>query len=160
MGDDDFGEVAEGKFPRNTSTFSLTFKSTINETYTTIPIVLDWGDRMKFMGAETAAAMESALLALPNKVIDGVNVNVTDDTKSATANADGGVTFMVSFTGSSVQGPPQLTGVDVDSYQDKLSSVTQAVPADYNNYECGRRGICDCFEGYTGYKCQVQTALI
>ena len=181
--DDDFGEVAEGKFPRNTSTFSLTFKSTINETYTTIPIVLDWGDRMKFLAAETAAAMESALLALPNKVIDGVNVNVTDDTKSATANADGGVTFMVSFTGSSVQGPqhllmvdtaecrdgctPQLTGVDVDSYQDKLSSVTQAVPADYNNYECGRRGkcdydsgLCDCFEGYTGYKCQVQTALI
>merc|ERR1719473_354631 len=120
--------------------------------------------------------MESALLALPNGVVDGVS-------------------------GTSVQGPqnkliiemascgdgctPKLGGVDADSnvrsdsrpatftapfgsgVARPLVYITESTKADYNNYECGRRGkcdydsgLCDCFEGYTGYKCQVQTALI
>merc|ERR1711871_1082902 len=117
----------------------------------TIPIVLE----LKKL-AECAADMEAALLALPNKVIDGVSVNATAWTTTASLNADGGVSFLVYFTGTSVSGPQNL-----------LSSVTEETAADYNNYECGRRGkcdydsgLCDCFEGYTGYKCQVQTALI
>merc|ERR1712070_1087310 len=152
------------------ATFALTFTSTINETYTTIPIKL-----YTLNPKMTCTQMESALLALPNYVIDGVSVN------STTVGFD--VSFLVYFTGTSVSGPqnlltvdtaecldgctPQLTGVDVASYGSQLSYVTEAVAADYNNYECGRRGKCDydsglcgCFEGYTGYKCQVQTALI
>ena len=165
----------DGGRPGTNSSFALTFKTTINETYTTTPIIMatDTGKD------SIAKKMEEALLALPNGVISGISVN-------ATYLASGTLGFFVFFNGKSVQGPqnmlivetaqcgdgctPQLDGVDVKSYAwqgDEFSSVTEYKKADYNNYECGRRGkcdydsgLCDCFEGYTGYKCEVQTALI
>merc|ERR1711987_13363 len=115
------------------STFSLTFKSTINETYTTIPIKLYTVNPQM-----TCTEMEAALLGLPNYVIDGVTVNSTM-TDLNTAGWD--VSFLVYFTGTSVAGPqnllmvdtaecldgctPQLTGVDVASYGSQLSYVTE-----------------------------------
>jgi len=171
-----------------TESFALTFKSTLNETYTTTPIAMktDAGHGTH----DIAKSMESALLALPNGVIDGVSVNMSSGA-AAGARVEGTFTFSVYFTGTSVQGPqnklivetascgdgctPKLGGVDVysevkagtPSQAYPLMSVEETTAADYNNYECGRRGkcdydsgLCDCFEGYTGYKCQVQTALI
>merc|ERR1712146_346302 len=92
------------------ATFALTFKSTINETYTTIPIKL-YIDHP----AKTCAEMESALLGLPNYVIDGVSVNATQDVLSADY---GGISFLVYFTGTSVMGPQNLLMVDTDECGD------------------------------------------
>ncbi len=177
-----------------TESFALTFKSTLNETYTTTPIAMKTGGGIGSTH-DIAKSMESALLALPNGVIDGVSVNMTVGAGARSDLSSGTFYFSVYFSGTSVQGPqnkliiemascgdgctPKLGGVDVDSNVRKASTdnvfdvtrplvyIEETSKADYNNYECGRRGkcdydsgLCDCFEGYTGYKCQVQTALI
>lgn len=126
-------------------TFSLTFKSKLNETYTTIPIV---------MQAEASSsdnpthfktfvdAVESALKSLPNNVID--DVVVTGRLDSGTSNADGSayvsttaeydaallssmsantdtqnyVVLNVTFSGNNVQGPQHFLTINAISCGD------------------------------------------
>jgi len=165
-------------------TFALTFKSKLNETFTTIPIVfnpLATDGLSKFSND-----VQLALLGLPNKVIDGVSVtaSVFGSTSSLYGMVGATVYLNVTFTGNSVQGPqhplgieayecfhgctPKITGLDL---QTRIgwgqSNETEASLADYNSYECGRRGkcdyttgLCECFNGYGGDNCNMLVSLI
>ena len=151
-------------------TFALTFKSKLNETFTTTPIVFKPAD------ADThdfVLSIQDALLKLPNRVIDAVEVH---------GERYNSVRFHVNvtFIGDYVQGTQNL--LVVEDYQcgdgctpkiDGLNlminkqNITEVSEADYNSYECGRRGKCDydtglcqCFSGFTGASCNACTALI
>ena len=143
-------------------------------------------------GPQTAIIALPALIALAAK--DAVSVPRGVIIRVGSVNIVGSVT---TFTGSSVHGKQNLLEVDANSCgtgcmprldgleyvlvtginattgaATKLatgteSSVKETTPADYNSYECGRRGkcdydtgICSCFEGYTGEACTTLTALI
>lgn len=207
-------------------TFALTFKSRLNETFTTIPIVFDATGVGIDRSAESPTERERgaagndflndvqlALLNLPNRVIDGVKVTaqkflsakkafdvngaavIDPNTYTSGGNQDGqgdqsGQAFddilvlTVAFTGDAVQGPqhllavedyecndgctPKLTGLNLEyRYNHKMSNITETILADYNSYECGRRGKCDydtglcqCFTGYSGDNCNSLTTLV
>lgn len=151
-------------------TFALTFKSKLNETFTTTPIVYykDASDFHNFI-----LNIQRALEALPNRVIDKVEVHGTNVGLLQT-------TVNITFTGNNVQGPqhpitvrsivcgdgctPKLTGLELQPSTDGLSEIQAS---DFNSYECGRRGKCDyttglcqCFAGYTGLSCNVITSLV
>merc|ERR1711988_434580 len=118
--------------------FALTFVSTLNESFTTIPIMIDdgidaTGGTASITDVEIAmgAAIELALQALPNKVITNVNVNVsfgyetrfqfgTSDTVTSEDLA-----FMhmdVEFVGDSVMGPQNLLIPETDKCWDGWTS--------------------------------------
>jgi len=152
-------------------TFALTFKSRLNETYTTYPIVFDATDMNDFV-----LDVQLALLKLPNRVIDGITV-------SGSTAISGQVDLTLTFTGNNVQGPqhlitvedyecgagctPKIDGLPVQTRLNMpMSNVTESQLSDFNSYECGRRGKCDyatglckCFTGYTGDNCNTQTTL-
>lgn len=163
----------------NGKTFALSFKTKLNETYTTIPIVYD-----SSYGSDFANDIKLALLNLPNRVVDGVTVTVASNTPGSTNSGSAiGGDIIVEFTGDMVQGKqhllmvhtyqcgdgctPKIDGLPVDTRIDNtLSTVTESQAADYNSYECGRRGKCDystglcqCFSGYTGANCNTLHAL-
>lgn len=164
-------------------TFALTFKSRINETYTTYPISFDktsLADKV-----DLRDDIHLALLSLPNRVIDECVVNVYSKIVH-----DGAVDTEVRqtdieiiFTGDAVQGPqnlimvedilceegcsPRLTGLKLQHKVNYFqSNITVTQDPDLNSYECGRRGKCDyetglcqCYLGYTGENCNIQTDL-
>lgn len=162
--------------------FALTFKSKLNETFTTYPIVFDDSDLSDFVHD-----VQLALLKLPNRIIDGVTVAASKVTMGTTATSvDDYVLLNITFTGNNVQGPqhlitvedyecgagctPKLDGLPVMTYDlhhnIPMSNITEARVSDYNSYECGRRGKCDyntglcqCFTGYSGDNCNTLTTL-
>jgi len=154
-------------------TFALTFKSKLNESFTTQPIVFDPDDITDFVHD-----IQLALLKLPNRVIDGVAVQakLLDSVYDVSVN--------ITFTGDAVQGPqflltvedyecssgctPRLSGLTSETRINyHKSNVTEYQASDYHSYECGRRGKCDyntglcqCFLGYTGDNCNTLTTLV
>jgi len=197
--------------------FALTFTTKLNQSYTTIPIVLNntninpIDNVLSFKNHSEQGlsnAMEDALKSLPNYVIDDVTVDCELDFFDALDYHYGtlkqlsyenewqlpALTCTFEFTGTSVMGPQNLLEVETSYCEDGCtpqlsdpvqlksafnltekhdqafevySHVVEEQAADYNSYECGRRGKCDyssgdceCFEGYTGDRCHTQTALI
>jgi len=157
------------------NTFALTFKSRLNETYTTIPIVYNASTHSSHLSYRMLERdVKAALTSLPNNVIDGVSVAAgTIDSLTTTF-------INVTFTGDNVQGKqnlltvrnyvcgdgctPKLSGLELTPGYDVVKEV---VAADFNSYECGRRGkcnydtgVCQCFAGYTGNACNTITALV
>merc|ERR1711988_345824 len=164
------GTAAEyGEF--SNKSFALTFVSTLNESFTTIPIVI--GDSLYSQDTQTTSIFEkqikSALENLPNGVIDTVAVGVNFGSAYSDYDAYGAqwqLNIKVTFTGDVVAGPqnllipqvdeclsgctPKITGLNLVSVQDATgtySRVEESGRSDYNNYECGRRGKCDYDSG-------------
>jgi hypothetical protein len=87
-------------------TFALTFKSQVNETFTTMPIEF-------FTGPDNfhdfILDIQSALKALPNQVIDDIHVAGSYNQYGNTAHIN------ITFVGNNVQGPQNL--ITVRAYQ-------------------------------------------
>merc|ERR1712194_121562 len=166
---------------RNAQTFALTFRSRLNETFTTYPIRFDVGrDNTEADYRDFRDDVHLALLSLPNQVIDACVVTVTAG--DFTANEP--VVLNIAFTGDAVQGrqnllmvedfecsdgcTPKITGLALfTETTDGMSAVAETQDSVQNTYECGRRGKCDydsglcqCFDGYTGENCNEQTTLV
>jgi len=162
-------------------TFALTFKSKMNETYTTQPILLETATNDKIL--QTERAIEYALKSLPNRVIDSISVKILDE---ATSEGVTGRYIEFEFNGDHVQGAQNLLQLRTAKCEDGCSpfitglmlapiragnfsgfNVSESQLADFNSFECGRRGkcdydsgICECFDGYTGLACNVVSALV
>lgn len=154
----------------STQSFALVFKSKLNETFVTKPLVFEsyTTDLHDFV-----LNVQAALMELPNRVIDKVEVHASQTTTAA-------LILNVTFVGDSVQGPQNLLTVRdyycADGCTPKLAgavfqphtmNVTELRTSDFNSFECGRRGkcdystgICNCFAGYTGLSCNTITALV
>lgn len=132
-----------------------------------------------------------ALMNLPNNVIDDVIVEVIkyDQASKPTYNpalecsSYECLDLEIQFSGENVRGPqhllavqaslcgdgcfPQVTGLNLQqNYKNTVVEIPSSA-ADYNSFECGRRGkcdystgICECFAGFTGQACGQCTSLI
>jgi hypothetical protein len=147
-------------------TFAMQFTTNLKETFTTQSIKWDASDPV------LEGYIESALMKLPNKVIDLVSVTVNS------SNGVSGVTIKIAFSGATVQGSqnpiemlvnecsegctPLVTGLgNLRTYHSTtISRVEVSTNPSHVAHECGNRGkcdrktgVCDCFVGFTGENC-------
>lgn len=164
--------------------FSLVFVSLLNETYQTRPLQLDkhsfenvWNENWNKLGSAFAADIEDALLELPNRVIDDIEVQVTFNktnspnvlsfdlfermiiTFTMVGEANVGRQNLFAINAEQCEYPgcaPVLKGLNLVTFegtgapsfsQNLYSSVEETQVTDYNSYECGRRGQCDYSTG-------------
>lgn len=115
--------------PLQGRTFALTFKSKLNETFTTVPISFDYITTSDFV-----TDIRLALLTLPNKVIDKVNVeweymeNVDGDDDAD--DFDDQTVIRVTFTGDAVQGTQHLLTVEDYACKDGCTPKLTGLPLD------------------------------
>jgi hypothetical protein len=164
-------------------TFALTFKSRLNETFTTYPIVAPSDDETADKAA-FANDVRLALLKLPNRVIDDVTVSVDQISWSGGTAGTQNFRITIQFSGDAVQGQqhllllesyaclagctPRISGMNLQTRVGAgPANTSQVTYSTYNSYECGRRGKCDyttglcsCFTGYTGENCNTLTTLV
>jgi len=158
--------------------FALTFRSTLNEEFTTYTL---------HASNLTYLQVEDALNSLPNKIIEDVDVMINrtvfaGDSKGPGVAGRDWVNIYITFAGTMTTGDQYAlecrTNVCADGCQPKIANSIEIVggtcsvtndetPAVETNRECSTRGhcdydtgVCDCFEGYTDEFCSTQTALI
>jgi len=151
-------------------TFALSVKSDSNEVFTTIPIAYSCTN-----GHDFALAIANSIKRLPQIDFD-VKVTVAYTSYTTTdvnvtfvgCSTQGDQAFLVAHTQYCGDGcTPKLSGLDL-AYVNNIvaSNITEVQDADYNNYECGRHGKCDyesgecqCYNGFSGKGCSMQTSL-
>ena len=148
-------------------TFALKYTDWRGETWTTHAIDIS---------TATAISIKEALTALPNNAIPSVTV-----ASSGAGAALGAITFTVTFDDDGVSGnQPELvidnTACITPGCQPVITSVSSAatttavvettVEGTKENDECSRRGrcnaetgLCECFQGYYGEACELQTVI-
>jgi hypothetical protein len=151
-------------------TFALSVKSNSNEVFTTIPIAYSCTN-----GHDFALAIANSIKRLPQIDFD-VKVTVAYTSYTTTdvnvtfvgCNTQGDQPLLVAHTQFCGDGcTPKLTGLDLAYVNNIATSNVTVVNNNYNyNYECGRHGKCDyvsgecqCFNGFSGKGCSMQTSI-